>query len=133
MKPEELRFSPTHEWVHVSSDEEGRAVATMGLSAHAVEALTDLVFIELPQVGRRVQPGESISEIESVKAVSDIYAPVSGEIESVNDALADAVETISQDPYGAGWIARIRMDDDAGLEKLMDYTRYQQQCQEEEC
>lgn len=132
MNPEELRFSTTHEWVHVSSDEEGRAIATMGLSAHAVEALTDLVFIELPQVGRRVQSGESISEIESVKAVSDIYAPVSGEIVSVNDVLADAVETISQDPYGAGWIARIRMDDEADLKKLMDYASYQKQCEEEE-
>jgi glycine cleavage system H protein len=124
MKPESLLFAKTHEWVAVA-DEGGQKVATIGISAFAVEALTDLVFIELPKVGRQVKPEESFCEVESVKAVSDIYAPVAGEVIAANDRLADNLDTLSQDPYGEGWVARIKISDEAGLQKLMDYAAYQ--------
>ena len=103
----ELRFAKTHEWIR---PEQG-GLATVGISAYAVEALTDLVFMQLPPVGRRVKAGESIGEIESVKAVSDIYSPVSGEIVEVNAALPGSLETLGKDAYGAGWVVRIRPDE----------------------
>ena len=130
MKQEDLLFAKTHEWVALSTEKDQRLV-TMGLSAFALEALTDLVFIELPEVGRPVQAEEPFCEVESVKAVSDIYAPVAGEVVAVNDTLPDALETLSEDPYGAGWIAKIRITDDAGLARLMDHKTYQRQCEEE--
>src|SRR5436853_7239342 len=117
MKPENLLFAKTHEWVAVV-EEGGQKTATVGISAFAVEALTDLVFIELPKVGRQVKAGESFCEVESVKAVSDIYAPVTGEVIAANDKLADDLETLSRDPYGEGWIARIKVSDEAGLKKI---------------
>ena len=116
MKPEELLYAKTHEWVAVAS-EGGQKVATVGLTAFAVEALTDLVFIELPQVGRQVKADESFCEVESVKAVSDVYAPVAGEVIAVNSKLADDLETLSKDPFGAGWIAKIKISDEANLKK----------------
>jgi glycine cleavage system H protein len=130
MKPENLVFAKTHEWVALST-EGGQKIATVGLSQFAVEALTDLVFIELPKVGRQVKAEESFCEVESVKAVSDVYAPVAGEVVSVNAALADNLELLSNDPYGEGWIARIKIGDEAGLKNLMDYAAYQKQCSEE--
>ena len=130
MNPENLLFAKTHEWVGVAS-EGGQKIATVGLTAFAVEALTDLVFIELPKVGRQVKAEESFCEVESVKAVSDVYAPVTGEVFAVNESLPDNLETLSRDPYGEGWIARIRITDDAALAKLMDYAAYQRQCKEE--
>ena len=130
MKPEELLFTKTHEWVSIAN-EGGQKIATMGLSAFAVEALTDLVFIELPQVGRQVKADESFCEVESVKAVSDVYAPVAGEVVAVNSALVDHLDTLSQDPYGAGWIAKIRIADDSNLRILLDFATYQKQCAEE--
>src|SRR5215210_781732 len=130
MKHESLLFAKTHEWVAVS-DEGGQKAAIVGISAFAVEALTDLVFIELPKVGRQVKAGESFCEVESVKAVSDIYAPVAGEVIAANDKLADDLETLSRDPFGDGWIARVKISDDSALENLMDYATYQKQCAEE--
>ena len=130
MKPESLLFAKTHEWVAVTS-EGGQKTATVGLTAFAVEALTDLVFIELPKVGRQVKAEESFCEVESVKAVSDVYAPVAGEVIAANDKLADDLETLSRDPFGDGWIARIKITDDAALKNLMDYAAYQKQCAEE--
>src|ERR1700760_2163471 len=130
MKPESLLFAKTHEWVAVA-DEGGQKVATIGLSAFAVEALTDLVFIELPKVGTQVKAEQSFCEVESVKAVSDIYAPVAGEVIAANDKLADDLELLSQDPFGEGWIARIKIADEAGLKNLMDYAAYQKQIAEE--
>jgi glycine cleavage system H protein len=127
VKPESLLFAKTHEWVAVSS-EGGQKIATVGVTAFAVEALTDLVFIELPKVGRQVKAEESFCEVESVKAVSDIYAPVAGEVTAVNDKLADNLEILSQDPYGDGWIARIKISDEAGLKNLLDHAAYQKQC-----
>ncbi len=130
MKPEQLLYAKTHEWAAVESSSGGK-VATVGVSAFAVESLTDLVFMQLPEVGRRVKAGEAMGEIESVKAVSDLYSPVSGEIIDVNKDLPNMLETLSTDPYGAGWIAKIKIDDESSLASLMDYKAYQKQCAEE--
>lgn len=130
MKPEELLYATTHEWVSVA-EEDGAKIATVGISAFAVEALTDLVYIDLPAVGKQAEAGQPFCEVESVKAVSDIYAPVSGEVVAANSALPDALETLSSDPYGAGWIAKIKISDESGLAKLMDHAAYQKQCSEE--
>jgi len=116
----EPRFAKTHEWARTEAD----GLVTVGVSAYAVEALTDLVFMQLPAVGKKVKAGESLGEIESVKAVSDIYAPVSGEVVAVNAALPSALETLGADPYGAGWIARIKPDDPAEVATLMDRAAY---------
>jgi glycine cleavage system H protein len=116
-----LKFAKTHEWIRPEAD----GLATVGVSSYAVEALTDLVFMQLPPVGKKVKAGESIGEIESVKAVSDLYAPVSGEIVEVNTALPSQLETLGKDPYGAGWIVRIRPDAPSELENLMDQSAYE--------
>jgi glycine cleavage system H protein len=131
MKPEELLFAKTHEWAHVESTGGGK-VATVGISAFAVEALTDLVYMQLPTVGRKVKAGESFGEIESVKAVSDLYSPVDGEVVEVNSALPNKLETLNADPYGAGWIAKIKLMDEAALKNLMNYAAYQKMCAEEQ-
>jgi glycine cleavage system H protein len=141
VKPEELKYAKTHEWVHVGASpgntetgntEEAPALVTVGISAFAVEALTDLVFLELPQIGQRVSPGESLGEVESVKAVSDIYSPVAGEVIEVNQELPDALELLGEDPYGRGWIAKIRLGGDTDFENLMDHATYSKMCAEEE-
>ena len=130
MTPEELLYAKTHEWVQVA-DEGGGKIATVGISAFAVEQLTDLVFLELPQVGTQVQTNESFGEIESVKAVSDVYSPVSGEVIEVNSTLADSLETFNEDPYGAAWLVKVKVEDEATLAELMNYEQYQKQCAEE--
>ena len=130
MKPEELLFAKTHEWVSIA-DEGGRKIATVGLSQFAVDALTDLVFIELPKVGRTVVANESFCEVESVKAVSDVYAPVTGEVVAANDTLPDNLDKLSSDPFGEGWVAKIAVADDANLKNLLDYAAYEKQCAEE--
>jgi glycine cleavage system H protein len=130
VNPDKLLFAKTHEWVSISQ-EGPQKVATVGISAFAVEALTDLVFIELPKVGRKVTAEQSFCEVESVKAVSDIYAPVAGEVIAVNESLPDRLETLSSDPYGDGWIAKIRVTDEAGLKNLLDHAAYQKMCAEE--
>lgn len=130
MNPDNLLFAKTHEWVDVS-EEAGQKIATVGLTQFAVDALTDLVFIELPKVGRQVQPEESFCEVESVKAVSDVYAPVSGEVIAVNESLPDQLDLLSRDPYGQGWIAKIRITDEAALAGLMNHQAYQKMCAEE--
>ena len=117
----EMRFAKSHEWIRPEAD----GLATVGISSYAVEALTDLVFMQLPAVGKKVKAGESIGEIESVKAVSDLYAPVSGEIVEVNTTLPGRLETLGQDPYGAGWIVRSRPDAPAEMENLMDQSAYE--------
>jgi glycine cleavage system H protein len=117
----ELKFAKTHEWIRP----EAGGLATVGISAYAVEALTDLVFMQLPNVGRKVKAGESIGEIESVKAVSDFYAPVSGEVVEVNTSLPNELETLGKDPFGAGWLVRIRPDDPAEMDGLLDATAYE--------
>ena len=130
-QPAELRYSPTHEWVFVETGTDRAQIATLGLSAFALTALTDLVYIDLPEVGRQVAAGESLGEIESVKAVSDIYSPVDGQVVEVNRAIVDHLEQLPQDPYGAGWLVKIRISDDAGLANLLDYAAYQKQCEQE--
>jgi glycine cleavage system H protein len=114
------KFAKTHEWIRLDDD----GLATVGISAYAVEALTDLVFMQLPEVGRHVKAGESIGEIESVKAVSDFYAPVSGEVAEVNAALPNSLETLGQDPYGAGWLVKLRPSDTGELAALLDQAAY---------
>lgn len=131
MKPQDLLYAKTHEWVHVDRDSAGQQIATIGISHFAVEALTDLVFIELPEVGRHVKSGESFGEVESVKAVSDLYSPVSGEIVDVNESLPSQLEQLHDDPYGTGWIVKIKLADEAALTGLMDYKTYEKQCAEE--
>ena len=130
MKPEELLYAESHEWVHVSH-EDGAKVATIGISAFAVEQLTDLVYMELPEVGRTVTAGEEIGEVESVKAVSPLYSPVQGEITAVNSSLPDNLETLTADPYDAGWIVKVRLSDEAALSDLKDFAAYQKQCESE--
>lgn len=130
MKPEDLSFAKSHEWVSLSN-EGGAKIATVGISAFAVEALTDLVFMELPKVGQQVVANDSFCEVESVKAVSDVYAPVTGEVIEVNTPLPNKLEVLSSDPYGEGWIAKIRVSDDSNLKSLLSYSAYQEQCAEE--
>jgi glycine cleavage system H protein len=130
MKPEELLFAKTHEWIAVA-EQDGVKIATIGISAFAVESLTDLVFIELPKVGQTVSPDTSFCEVESVKAVSDIYCPVVGEVIEVNEPLEDELDKLGEDPYGNGWIAKVKVTDDAGLADLMNYDAYQKMCAEE--
>ncbi len=127
MKPEELLYSETHEWVHVASVG-GQKIATIGISAFAVEQLTDLVYMELPEVGRKLSADEEFGVVESVKAVSPLYSPVAGEVVEVNTALPDKLETLSSDPYDAGWILKVRVTDESALAKLMDSASYQKQC-----
>jgi glycine cleavage system H protein len=130
MNPNELLFAPTHEWAYIDRGHADK-IATIGISAFAIEALTDLVYIELPEVGRNVQAGEAIGEIESVKAVSDIYSPVAGEIIEVNQNLVDQLQLLHDDPYGAGWVAKIRVGHDANVSNLNDFAGYQKQCEAE--
>ena len=116
----DLKFAKSHEWLRP----EAGGLVTVGISSYAVEALTDLVFMQLPAVGKRVKAGESIGEIESVKAVSDIYAPVSGEVVEVNIALPSHLETLGKDPYGDGWIVRIRPDNPQEADQLLNQAAY---------
>ncbi|MCA9121311.1 MAG: glycine cleavage system protein GcvH [Planctomycetales bacterium] len=123
-------FAETHEWAKVI-EENGSKVATVGISAFAVEQLTDLVYMELPSVGTPVEAGSEFGEVESVKAVSPLYSPVTGEIIDVNSGLPDSLETLNSDPYNAGWILKVKITDESSLGKLLDYAAYQKQCAEE--
>jgi glycine cleavage system H protein len=119
--PDDLKYSREHEWVLVEGE-----VATVGISAHAENQLGDVVFVELPAVGDTVSKDEAMGVVESVKAVSDIYAPVSGTVTEVNDDLPDNTELVNDDPYGDGWMVKIEMSDASDLEDLMDAEEYQQ-------
>ena len=121
-------YCPTHEWVR-TTEENGETVATVGISAFAVEQLTDLVYMELPSVGNQVAAGQEFGEVESVKAVSPLYSPVSGEVIAVNDELADQLETLNDDPYTAGWIMKVKLSG-ALPDNLLDFAAYQKQCAE---
>jgi glycine cleavage system H protein len=127
VKPEELLFAETHEWVHVSQ-EEGNQIATVGISAFAVEQLTDLVYLELTDPGTALTSGDEFGEVESVKAVSSLYSPVTGEIVEVNTGLADQLETLNDDPYDGGWMIKVKINDDQALSGLMDHASYLKQC-----
>jgi glycine cleavage system H protein len=117
--PAELRYSSDHEWVR----HDGSTV-TIGITEYAQDALGDVVFVEIPEQGASVTAGQSFTEVESTKSVSDIYAPVSGTITAVNDALEDQPELLNSDPYGEGWICSIEMSDPSELEDLMDADGY---------
>ena len=131
MTPDELLYSKTHEWVHLETDPAGAKIATVGLSAFALKQLTDLVYVDLPEVGRRVTAGEPLGEIESVKAVSDLMSPVDGEIVAVNSELSRRLDTLSSDPYQTGWFVKIKLSDESGLADLLDFRAYQKQCEAE--
>jgi len=127
MWPQDLKYTKTHEWARVEGD-----VVTMGLTQFAVTHLSDLVFIDLPDAGEAVTQNESFAEVESVKAVADIYAPVSGEIIEVNQNVIDSVELISKDCYKEGWVVKIKMSDPSELDKLMDVKKYEKHAEAEE-
>lgn len=118
--PADLKYSKSHEWVR----DEGDGTVTVGITDHAQELLGDLVFVELPEVGTPVAVGGECAVVESVKAASDIYSPVSGEIIAVNQALADAPENINEDAYGDGWIFKVKLSDAAELNALLDADGY---------
>lgn len=126
--PANLKYAASHEWARLEAD----GTVTIGISDHAQEALGDIVFLELPAVGRVVKSGEECAVVESVKAASDIYAPVSGTIVEVNEVLEDAPETVNQDPYGDGWFFRIEPDDVSELEDLLDAEAYGELCEDDE-
>ncbi|KPD21757.1 glycine cleavage system protein GcvH [Idiomarina zobellii] len=119
--PADLKYASTHEWVR----DEGDGTFTVGISEHAQELLGDMVFVELPDVGDKVETGDDIAVAESVKAASDIYAPMAGEIVAVNEDLEDAPETVNNDSYGDGWLFRIKADDSSELENLLDANAYE--------
>lgn len=116
--PEELQYTKTHEWVRREDD-----VATVGITEHAQDELGDVVFIELPEKGATFGAGDAFGTVESVKAVSDLYAPVGGEVVEVNEALNDAPEKINEEPYGDGWIIRLRVSEEADLLSAGDYEK----------
>ena len=124
--PAELKYSKSHEWVQDNGD----GTVTVGITDHAQEALGDLVFVELPEIGRSVLLEEACAVVESVKAASDIYSPLSGEVTEVNADLVDAPETINEDPYGAGWIFRLRLANASETAALLDADAYTQIAQE---
>jgi glycine cleavage system H protein len=126
MKPEDLKYAPSHEWVHVAQ-RGGDKIATIGISSVAVEALTDLVYMDLPAVGDHVSAGSSFGEVESVKATSDLYSPVDGEIVEVNSTLPDNLDRLSADPYGDGWIIKVKLSNEQALASLLSYPDYQAQ------
>jgi glycine cleavage system H protein len=117
--PAELRYSSDHEWVRIEG-----TTATIGITEYAQDALGDVVFVEMPETGLAVAAGDSFSEVESTKSVSDIYAPVTGSIAEVNPALESQPELLNSDPYGAGWICRIEISDPSELDGLMDAEAY---------
>lgn len=117
--PDELRYTKDHEWIAVKGD-----VATVGITDHAQGALGDLVYVELPAVGTEVDAGAELAVVESVKAASEVYAPISGEVVAVNDALSANPETINESPYEKGWIARIKIRDKGELDATMGAPAY---------
>jgi glycine cleavage system H protein len=126
MDPSQLRYSPTHEWVHIEG-----STATVGISRFAVDQLTDLIMIELPSVGTHLVPGKSFGEIESVKAVSDLYAPIGGEVVEVNGDVANDVQLLADDPYEKGWLIKLRIDDPSDTAELMDFAAYEKRIADE--
>ena len=115
------KFTTDHEWINI----EDHDAAVVGITLHAQDALGDVVFVDLPAVGRTFAKGEIAGVVESVKAAADIYMPVSGEIVEVNDALKDAPEQINEDPYGEGWLVKIKLSEPSELDSLMDSENYQ--------
>ena len=126
--PSELKYARTHEWARLEED----GTVTVGITDHAQDALGDVVFVEQPEVGAQVAAQEEAGVAESVKAASDIYAPVGGKVIAVNDTLEDAPENVNEDPYGDGWFFKIEPDDTAELDELMDAEGYGEMLESEE-
>lgn len=124
--PSELKYASSHEWARLEDD----GTVTVGISDHAQEALGDVVFVELPEVGNTYSAGEEIGVVESVKAASDIYAPIAGEVIAVNEALADSPEIINESPYDDGWFFKLQPSEVGELENLMDAEAYDAECDE---
>jgi len=115
-----MRFTKDHEWVELNGD-----IATVGVTAYAAEQLGDVVFVEVPEVGRQVKAGDGFAVVESVKAASDVYAPIAGEVVEANAELSDAPETVNASPEAAGWFAKVKVANPADVEALMDRAAYE--------
>jgi len=125
--PEDLKFTESEEWVRVSGD-----TAVIGLTDHAQKELTDIVYVELPEVGSDMKKGSAFAVVESVKAAADIYAPVSGTVVKVNEELADTPELVNQEPFGRGWLAEVKLSVPDEINALMDVETYKQKLAEKE-
>ena len=125
--PAELKYSKEHEWLRKEAD----GTYTVGITEHAQELLGDMVFVDLPDVGKAVEAGDDCAVAESVKAASDIYAPIGGEIVAVNDALGDSPELVNNEPYGEGWIFRIKASDESEVAALLDAAAYESLLEDE--
>ena len=126
MDPTSLKYAKTHEWLLIEGD-----VVTIGISDFAVTQLTDLVYIDLPAIGTQLESGEAFGEVESVKAVSDLYAPVAGEVIEVNETLPDDLGVLTDDPYGQGWMIKLRISDPESLDRLLNRADYEKLCDSE--
>ena len=126
--PNELKYTKTHEWVRLESD----GTVTIGITDHAQELLGDMVFIELPETEANYTSGDECAVVESVKAASDVYSPITGEVIAVNEILTDAPETVNQDPYGDGWMFKMTPEDEGEVEELMDAEAYNELIADEE-
>ena len=120
MYPENFRYTKEHEWILVQGD-----AATVGITHHAQEELGDIVYVDLPKAGAKLTAGNALGSVESVKAVSDIYSPASGEVTEVNESLADAPEKLNADPHGSGWLVKLKLTGPAAMEGLMTAAEYQ--------
>ena len=126
MTPEDSRYAKSHEYIHVEGE-----VGTIGITDYAQKELGDVVFVELPQVGTQLEAGDELGSIESVKAVSELFSPVSGEVVEINETLAEKPELVNTDPYGDGWMIRIRISDPTELDDLMNAEEYEEYCETE--
>ena len=126
MYPEDRRYTKEHEWIRLEGDR-----GTVGITHYAQEQLGDVVFLELPEVGRKIAPGEVFGTVESVKAVSELYSPVAGEVVEVNSALVQKPEVVNSDPHGAAWMMKVKLADPAAIGGLMDARAYQAYVQSE--
>ena len=127
MDPSTLKYAKSHEWIHLDGE-----IATLGISDFAVKQLTDLVYIEFPAIGASYFAGETFGEVESVKAVSDLYAPVAGEIVEVNTALENDLAVLTDDPFGKGWLVKLKVADPSTVDLLMDKAAYDAHCASED-
>ncbi|MCZ2838996.1 glycine cleavage system protein GcvH [Modestobacter sp. VKM Ac-2985] len=125
--PDDRRYTAQHEWALVQGAEGAASVVRVGITDHAQDALGDIVFVQLPEVGAQVAPGNAIGEVESTKSVSDVYSPVAGVVSAVNEALADAPETVNSDPYGDGWLVEVQVTGQDGdpTAALLDAAAYE--------
>jgi len=124
--PEELKYTEEHEWVKVEGE-----IGIVGITDFAQNELSDIVYVELPEVGKNIKKGEVIATVEAVKTVADVYSPISGEIVEVNEKLKDEPSIINNDPYGEGWIAKIKMENPEEINALLDHTAYKKLVEEE--